>query len=133
VSEALIHMAAVPGRGASILFPHPVGQRFAALGQAVGPTGSFTKEGKGVAEALTEWSGFTALRTMLCHGVSTVTVDHRGRWHIMLRLLDLRPGRSAQECMMLDETEAAERLKALHIVRQRLEGRLRTMCNTLGN
>lgn len=127
VSNALLRLAAVPGRGAEILLPHPVGQRFCALAKAVGPGGPFAQEGKGVAAALAEWTEFAPLRTMLCHGSAAISVDHKGRWYAHFSMIDMRPDRVVEERLTVDEKDAADRLKALHIVRQRLDGRWRAM------
>ena len=127
VSEALLQLAAVPERGSGIALPHLVGQRFALLARLVGEGGPFAVEGKGVAKALAEWGVDEPLRALLCHGVVTVTIDHRGCWHMVVRVMAFRAGKATRDIMVLDEEEAEARLKALHVRRQRLEGRLRSM------
>lgn len=127
VSEALLQLSALPGRESGITMPHLVGQRFAVLARLVGEGGPFAVEGKGVAKALAEWGVDEPLRALLCHGVATVTVDHRGRWYMVLRLLAFRAGKAVRDTILLDEEEADVRLKALHVARQRLEGRLKAM------
>ena len=127
VSEALLLLSEVPGRGEPVSLPHLVGQRFAALGELVSENGAFAAEGKGVAKSLAEWNVHHSFRSLLCHGTATVTVDHRGRWHLVLKMLTFRSGEAVREAMVVDEDEAAERLTALHASRQRLEGRLRGM------
>lgn len=127
VSEALIQLAAVPGRGEGITLPHLAGQRFSVLAKQVAEGGPHAAQGKGVAQALSEWRDHEALRALLCHGVATITVDHRGRWHLILRLVAFRAGKPVRDMLVLDEEEAAARLQVLHAARQRLEGRLRAM------
>lgn len=114
VSEALLLLSEVPGRGEAVSLPHLVGQRFAALGELVSENGAFAVEGKGVAKSLAEWSAHHTFRSLLCHGMATVTVDHRGRWHLVLKMLTFRSGEAVRESMVIDEEEAAERLTALH-------------------
>lgn len=127
VSEALLSLSELPGRGEEVSLPHLVGQRYAALSELVGENGAFAAEGKGVAKSLAEWSGHHTFRTLLCHGMATVTLDHRGRWHLVMKMLTFRSGEAVRESMVIDEEEAAERLTVLHAARQRLEGRLRRM------
>lgn len=132
VSEALLLLSGVSGRGDAVTLPHLVGQRFAALSELVSDNGAFAMEGKGVAKSLAEWGVHQTLRTLLCHGMATVTVDHRGRWHLVLKMLTFRSGEAVRESLVLDEEDAADRLTVLHASRQRLEGRLRGMTAGIG-
>lgn len=131
VTEALIQLSNVPARGKSINLPHLVGQRFAALTKAIGPDGPFSADGEGLAKALDEFIAFETLRATLCHGTQTVTVDHRGRWHITLRLLALRSGKAARDALVLEENEAAEQYKTLRAARQRMEAKISLMIKGL--
>lgn len=65
VTETLLALAAVEGRGALLKLPHLVGQRYDALAGAIGPSGAFAKEGKGAVGALTRFRRHDALRTFV--------------------------------------------------------------------
>lgn len=113
VTETLLVLAAVEGRGALLKLPHLVGQRYDALAGAIGPTGAFAKEGKGAVGALTRFRRHDALRTFVAHGVFTVTLDYRSRWHLTARVLALRAGRESRDVFVTDEGEAADILRAV--------------------
>lgn len=113
VTETLLVLAAVEGRGASIKLPHLVGQRYDALATALGPKGVFAEEGKGVAGTLTRFRRHDALRTTIAHGVFCVTLDHRACWHLVARGLALRAGRESRNLFVTEEGEAAEILRTV--------------------
>nr|KMW32822.1 hypothetical protein BV87_00410 [Sphingobium yanoikuyae] len=131
VTEALIQLSNVPTKGKNINLPHLVGQRFAALAEAIGTDGPFAVEGKALSKALEEFIAFETLRATLCHGTQTITVDHKGRWHVTLRLQALRNGKVVRETLVLDENEAIERCKMIHAARQRLESKISLMIKAL--
>jgi hypothetical protein len=125
VSETLLVLAAIEGRGSTIKLPHLVGQRYDMLEMAASASGSFAEEGKAAGAALLEFRKHDMLRTRLAHGTFTVTLDHLGRWHLVIRVLAFRAGREARDLFATDESEAAELLAVL----ERDGGRLRS---TLG-
>jgi hypothetical protein len=106
-------LAGVEGRGALLKLPHLVGQRYDALAGAIGPTGAFAEEGKGALGALTRFLRHDDLRTFVAHGVFTVTLDYRSRWHLTARVLALRSGRESRDLFVTDEDEAAKILCAV--------------------
>jgi len=110
VTETLLVLATVEGRGASIKLPHLVGQRYDALATALGPKGAFAEEGKGAVGALSRFHQHDSLRTTLAHGVFSVTLDHRACWHVVGRVLALRAGRESRDLFVADEGEAADTL-----------------------
>ena len=132
ISEALEKLATVTGRGSVIKFPHLVGQRYAELAKATSDGGAFAAEGQKVAKALPEWNDHLSIRNMLCHGTATVTVDHHGRWHVILRLLTFRANVAVREIMVIDQNEAEDRLKSVRAARQRLEAHVRQMMAVIG-
>jgi hypothetical protein len=113
VTETLLVLAAIEGRGTAIKLPHLVGQRYDALVAAIGPEGAFAEEGKAAAGAVACFQKHDALRTHLAHGTFTVTLDHRGRWHLVSRVITLRTGREARDLFVTEEVEAAETLSSL--------------------
>lgn len=75
-------------------------------------------------DAAAAWRG-RCLDTRLAHGTFTVTVDHRGRWHLVARVIAFRTGREARDLFAIEEGEAAETLAVI----EKEGGRLRS---TLG-
>ncbi|GAA4021151.1 hypothetical protein GCM10022280_22140 [Sphingomonas swuensis] len=113
VTETLLVLAAVKGRGASLKLPHLVGQRYDALSHAIGAGGAFADEGTAVAQAVAEFRKHDGFRTQISHGVFTVTLDHRGQWHLVSRVLALRTGRASRDLFVTEQTEAAAILASL--------------------
>ena len=113
VTETLLVLVGVDGRGNALKLPHLVGQRYDALSKAVGAGGVFADEGKIAVEALTKFREHDALRTQISHGVFTVTLDHRGQWHLIARVLALRTGRASRDLFVTQEAEAAAILNLL--------------------
>ncbi len=124
VTETLIVLAAVEERGALIKLPHLVGQRFDALVQATAAGGAFAAEGKAAAAALLQYRQHDTLRTHMAHGIFTVTLDHRGCWHLALRVLALRTGRTSRDLLVTEEGEAAKILSTLERDGSRLRSTL---------
>lgn len=86
--------------------PHLVGQRYAALRNLVAPNGPFALEGKKLAAALIRFQDHDALRPMLCHGLAEVTLDVKGRWMLVLRVVTLRARKAERSVRVLREDEA---------------------------
>lgn len=130
VSEALAFLAEVATQGARSLLPHLIGQRFAALKAVVDRNGPLSREGVRVAKALEEFTDLHRLRSFLCHGASTVTIDRHGHWIIALDLLTFRGAEIHRDAMTLHQDEAGVMLDQLHGARLRLDGQLRGMLAT---
>lgn len=113
VTETLLILAQVDERGASIKLPHLVGQRYDALSNAIGANGAFADEGKAAVEPVAGFRKHDALRTQISHGVFTVTLDHRGQWHLVARVLALRTGRASRDLLVTDQAEASAILRSL--------------------
>lgn len=127
VTETLLILAQVDKRGASLKLPHLVGQRYDALSNAIGPDGAFADEGKAVVEPLSKFRSHDSLRTQISHGVFTVTLDHRGQWHLASRVLALRTGRANRDLFVTDQAGSDELLKSL----EKDGGRLRSALGQL--
>jgi len=113
VTETLLVLAAVEERGGSIKLPHLAGQRYDALLTAIGVEGAFAEEGKHAVGPLTGFRQHDALRTQLSHGIFTVTLDHRGCWHLVARVLAFRSGRESRDVFATEQDEAAKILAAI--------------------
>ncbi len=113
VTETLLVLAAVKGRGTSLKLPHLVGQRYDALSHAIDAGGAFADEGTAAAQAVAEFRKHDGFRTQISHGVFTVTLDHRGQWHLISRVLALRTGRASRDLFVTEQTEAAAILALL--------------------
>lgn len=111
VTECLIALAEVEGKGQQVRLPHLVGQRLDALAQAVAAGGPFEAEGTGASLALERFRVHDSFRNMLCHGVGKVTLDPQGTWTLVLRLAALRSRRLSRDTLALTEAEA-EQLQA---------------------
>jgi hypothetical protein len=124
VTETLLVLAAVGGRGASIKLPHLVGQRYDALLNATSAGGAFAAEGKAAAATLVQYRQHETLRTHIAHSTFTVTLDHRGCWHVVLRVLALRTSRASRDLLVTEEGEAAKILGTLERDGSRLRSTL---------
>jgi len=113
VTETLLVLAKVDERGATLKLPHLVGQRYESLSRAIGAGGAFADEGKAAVEPLARFRIHDALRTQMSHGVFRVTLDHRGHWHLIARVLAVRTGRDSRDLFVTDQLEAAAILELL--------------------
>lgn len=113
VSETLLVLAMDKGRGPAVKLPHLVGQRYDALLKAIGPQAGFAEEGKAAAGAIVQFQQHGALRARLAHGTFTVTLDHRGHWHIVARVLTFRGNQEARDLFVAEQETAAQILAAI--------------------
>ncbi|HZF44636.1 MAG TPA: hypothetical protein VEZ48_14640 [Sphingomonadaceae bacterium] len=86
VSETLLAMSGVGGRGSGVKLPYLVGQKFETLAAAIGPEGPFASEGQVVANTLAGFRTYDHLRAFLCHGDGKIALDQRGAWLLVMRL-----------------------------------------------
>ena len=93
----------------TVRLPHLVGQRREALGHALAAMGTQGQDVLKAQSALTALRDHDQLRTMLCHGVGSMSLDRNGRWTVVLRLTVLRSRRTVREMLTLTEREAADR------------------------
>ncbi len=89
VTEMLVKLHSVPGRGGGVKMRQLLGQRLSDLQEAIGPDGPFGVEGKGALTRLTRFREHEALRAALCHGVATVLIDRQRRWMLLIKLVAL--------------------------------------------
>ncbi len=109
MTECLLTLSATPGRGGGIKLPHLLGQRFDALAAAIGTDGPFAPEGRRAATAIARFREHLSLRNMLCHGLTEITLDQKGRWTVVIRLAALCQGHVDRTVLVIGEEEA-ERL-----------------------
>jgi hypothetical protein len=108
VTECLAILGQVKGRGDKVKLPHLVGQRLEALSAAISADGPFAAEaGKAAAATLDLYRRQAGLRNLLCHGTSKVTLDSKGRWTVVLRLVMLRSREISRESLAVTQEEAA--------------------------
>ena len=67
-----------------------------------------------------------ALRTVLAHGQAKLTVERTSRWAAIFRVIAIRARQADRSTLVIEESEAAERLQQLRKVSQKL-------CSALGN
>lgn len=108
VTECLLALSTAPGRDGLVALPHLLGRRFDALTAAIGVNGPFAPEGRHATNSLARFRSCTELRNMLCHGVTDITLDQKGRWTAVIRLAALRSGRVAREVLVIREEEAEQ-------------------------
>lgn len=108
VTNCLVFLSNIPGRGEQVRLPHLVGQRYEALTSVIAAGGAFELEASKVASALESVRAHDSFRTMLCHGVGDVTLSPHGRWTIVFRLVSLRSRRASSEVLALKQKEAEQ-------------------------
>ena len=126
VTETLLHLSAIPGRGDDVRLRHLVGQRLDDLAQVVGEGGAFATEGRGVAPLLAAFRCHEALRTMIAHGQAKLALERNGRWIAIFRIVSIRAKQAERSELILEERDAAGKLQELKAISQKL-------CSALGN
>ena len=126
VTETLLHLSAIPGRGDGVRLRHLVGQRLDDLAQVVGEGGAFATEGRSVALLLAAFRCHEALRTMLAHGQTKLALERNGRWIAIFRIVSIRAKQAERSELVLEESDAAGKLQDLKAISQKL-------CSALGN
>lgn len=125
VTKCLVALAGVNGRGENVQMPHLVGQRLEALAAAIGPGSPFAPEAGKAAATLEKYRAHAGLRNLLCHGTSRVTLDHKGRWTVVLRLVALRSRQLTTKTRALAQDEATE-------LREKISRLSQSLCSQLG-
>lgn len=120
VSETLLVLAAAPQRGGSVKLHQLLGQRLDELEKALKPSGAFSAEGKAALPKLIAFRQFEELRAALCHGVATVTLDRKGHWFVLIKLLSLGQHGAQRANIAFDQHEAAKLLAEIQSCGQQL-------------
>ncbi|MGX9146615.1 hypothetical protein [Mesorhizobium sp. 128a] len=135
VTETLLALSAMDQGEVAVRLRHLIGQRFEDLAVAIGPGGPFEETGR---RALAELSKYRekheAFRTLLCHGMIKVTVDHNGQWMLLIRTLSIRSRQPDRTMVVLEQSETEARLAALKHDGQKLAstlGQLRKVVSTI--
>jgi hypothetical protein len=131
VTGCLSAMANDPVRGKGIKLPYLVGQRYEALAEAVGQGGPYAAEGGKVAAALPGMRSHDALRAMLCHGVGDITLNRKGQWTLVLRLVSFRSRRAEETVRVVQQEEGERTREALGRSSQQLCSHLNMLRATL--
>lgn len=124
VSEALDRLSRDTERGALVKLPHLVGQRFEALGAAIGEGGPFEKDSASARAALEAFRAHDNLRAPLCHGLGKITIDQSNRWTLVVRMTSFRGRRVERSTYVWEEDEAKRLADRVHADAQRLQARL---------
>ena len=127
VSETLLVLAAVPGRGKNVRLRGLIGQRLEDLAIAVGADGPFEAEGAGAAQALSGFREHEALRPFLGHGLVKIALDRHDQWVIQIKLLSFRSGKAGRSSLALDQREGAALLGELKAGTQALASALQSL------
>ena len=131
VTECLRALAATPGRGIGITLPHLLGERLETLAAAVGTDGPFVLECPHVAPALARFRKHAPFRNMLCHAVTDITLDQKGRWTVVLRLGALRSGRLVKDALPINQDEAGPLADEVMRDTRNLRARLKKLASGL--
>lgn len=134
VTETLLALSAMTQGETAIRLRHLIGQRFEDLAVAIGPGGPFEETGRHAAAELSKYrEKHEAFRTLLCHGMVKVTVEHNGQWVLLIRTLSIRLRQPDRTMVVLEQSEAEVRLAALKRDGQKLAstlGQLRKVVST---
>lgn len=106
ITECLVAMSEVPGRGANVQLPHLLGQRLEAFAAAIQQGGPFEAEGAPARAVIGRYRDCHGVRNLLCHGVVKVTLDQQGRWTAVFRMVTLRSNHLHRETMVFSQAEA---------------------------
>ncbi|MEQ1940798.1 hypothetical protein ABMA32_00100 [Mesorhizobium sp. VNQ89] len=114
LTETLLVLSALDEGKTVVRLRHLIGQRFEDLALAIGPDGPFEAVGR---HALTDLSRFRenheAFRTLICHGTVKVTIEHNGRWLLLIRTLSIRARQPDRSILAMDQSEAEAKLAEL--------------------
>jgi hypothetical protein len=111
VSEALLGLSSVPGRGDHVRLRHLIGPRFQDLADALDASGPFSAEGAVAASCLAAFRVYEPLRTVLGHGVFRIAIDRRDRWVVIAKVVTFRT-KGAERTLQVFEQDDAERMAA---------------------
>lgn len=113
VTEMLLTLHAVPGRGNAVKLRQLLGQRLSDLQDALKVDGPFAAEGKGAVARLAKFREHESFRAALCHGVATVAIDRQRRWLLVMRLVALECSGAKRTTLVINGEEAAPLLAEL--------------------
>lgn len=120
VTETLLVLDAAKPEGAKVQLRHLIGQRLDDLAVAIGADGPFAEAGKAAAKSLEKWREHETFRASLCHGVVQVTMTRGGGWLLAIRNLTIRARQAETQILVIEKTEAEEKLKQLSSDAQKL-------------
>lgn len=133
ITETLIALSTVIPGGEKVRLRHLIGQRFEDLAAALGPDGPFAEAGKNAFLELSQYrERHEAFRSLLCHGVVKVSIDHSGQWILLVRSLAIRARQAERNTLVFEQPEASAKLAALKRDGQKLAsilGQLRKAVN----
>lgn len=133
ITETLIALSTVMPGGEKVRLRHLIGQRFEDLAAAVGPDGPFAESGKNALLELSQYrERHEAFRSLLCHAVVKVSIDHSGQWILLVRSLAIRARQAERNTQVFEQPEASAKLAALKRDGQKLAsilGQLRKAVN----
>lgn len=136
VSETLLTLANIEGRGGSVRLRRLVGQRFQDLQDALTLEGPFAAEGAAAGAALAAFREHEAVRAALCHGIAKIALDRHGRWLVVFRTLAFRGRDEERSGVTYEQPEADAFLADLKARGQKLGsalGALRAALRRGGN
>ena len=130
VSETLLTLASHPN-GTKVPLRHLVGQKFSDLAEAIDTEGTFAKDGAKASAALAGFRRHEGLRPVLCHGVAKVTLDRKGQWLVVLKVLAFRGREAERNSVTYDKLEAEAALADIKRASSQLTAALQSLRNCL--
>lgn len=124
VTETLLFLSSVGERGKAVQLRHLIGQRLDDLAQALGPSGTFAKEGALAYAVLTEFRKHEALRAHLAHDVARIALERNGSWVVVFRHLSIRSRNAERGTIAFEQADAVHMLSELRRKTQQLDAAL---------
>ena len=124
MTECLLALALVPGRGKKVAVLRLVGQRYDALASALDNGGPFAAEAGNALATMAELRRWDDVRIALCHGVGETKLDAQRRWSLTLDVTDLKSGIASRHYITINEDHAERLWIALSRLVQRLSSQL---------
>lgn len=126
VTETLMTLSAVPHGGPAVRLGHLIGQRFQNLADATGAEGPFGKEGEKARIAIADYREHEHFRSILCHGVITLSLERSGNWIAIFKLTAIRSRECTRSLHVVTQADAT-------ILLDNLKKKGRKLGSTLGN
>ncbi len=131
VTETLLLLSEVPGRGANVKLCHTVGQGLEDLLRPLGSEGGFPAEHSAAFEALSKFRQYEEPRTDLAQDVARIALERIGTWVVVFRHLSIRSRVAERGTTAFEQKDALRKLQALKPVTHRLDAALGNLRRTI--
>lgn len=124
ITDCLLSMSKVPGRGGEVRLQHLIGQRYEELAKAISSDGPFRVEGGKVSKAFSKFRESDFPRNMLCHATSEIALNEKGEWVAIFRHIRLKAGEQIR-------AETFVTRKSADDIQKQLSRQARSLCDRL--